>query len=164
MRELARVIELHIGKYPKMQAQDAIKLIYQNEFGGGHLIENEAASLQRIESECKASLLCGKMELEPIGNGLARLHLAQNSDAGAVNRIFIQSAKLIFGTADGLKAKLDVLLDLAKQKKLPFSKESIEEYILEHDFSLQPGHSPAFRRFYSPAYRVIFARLYKEII
>lgn len=34
-----------------MQAQDAVKLLYQSEFGGGHMIADEAESLRRLEEE-----------------------------------------------------------------------------------------------------------------
>ena len=41
----------HYMKHPKMQIQDMVKLIYQNEFGGGHFISDEKESLQRLTSE-----------------------------------------------------------------------------------------------------------------
>ena len=28
----------HFHRYPQMQLQDAVKLLYQSEFGGGHMI------------------------------------------------------------------------------------------------------------------------------
>ena len=37
--------------YPKMQIQHIVKLIYQNEFAGGHLIENEDDSLRKLQDE-----------------------------------------------------------------------------------------------------------------
>ena len=46
------------GLYPKMQPQDFIKLAYQSEFGGGHLIEDEAKSrnIWRRKSGCYRGL------------------------------------------------------------------------------------------------------------
>ena len=38
MEELKAILITHAKRYPLMQPRDAVKLIYQNEFGGGHLI------------------------------------------------------------------------------------------------------------------------------
>lgn len=40
-----------IERYPEMQVEDAVKLLYQSEFGGGHMIKNPQASLKRLEEE-----------------------------------------------------------------------------------------------------------------
>lgn len=40
MDALKAVLKAHGARYPKLQIQDAVKLIYQNEFGGGHLIRD----------------------------------------------------------------------------------------------------------------------------
>lgn len=41
----------HCAKYPRMQIQDAVKLLYQSEFGGGHMISDIGKSLDRIIEE-----------------------------------------------------------------------------------------------------------------
>ena len=46
---LRKVLLKHYACYPKMDIQDMVKLIYQNEFAGGHLIENEKASLEFLQ-------------------------------------------------------------------------------------------------------------------
>ena len=43
----------HIERYPEMELSDIIKLIYQSEFGGGHMIKNPKASLERLIKECR---------------------------------------------------------------------------------------------------------------
>ena len=40
MFELERILRQHADSYPLLQPTDAVKLIYQNEFGGGHLIRD----------------------------------------------------------------------------------------------------------------------------
>ena len=37
-----------------MQIQDMVKLIYQNEFAGGHMIKNEKDSMKRLYEEYTA--------------------------------------------------------------------------------------------------------------
>lgn len=48
---LEEVLIMHSNCYPKMQIQDIVKLIYQNEFGGGHLIKDKKDSLVKLEQE-----------------------------------------------------------------------------------------------------------------
>ena len=51
MEELKAILIAHAKRYPLMQPQDAVKLIYQNEFGGGHLIRAEEACLNYLRRE-----------------------------------------------------------------------------------------------------------------
>lgn len=48
MRDLLRE---HRKMYPCMQVQDAVKLLYQSEFGGGHMIANPQKSLEFLKQE-----------------------------------------------------------------------------------------------------------------
>ena len=43
----------HFHRYPQMQLQDAVKLLYQSEFGGGHMITSPEKSLKSLEDEWK---------------------------------------------------------------------------------------------------------------
>ena len=45
METLALILASHAERYPLMEPTDAVKLIYQNEFGGGHLIRDEESCL-----------------------------------------------------------------------------------------------------------------------
>ena len=45
------ILFAHASRYPLMEPRDAVKLIYQNEFGGGHLIRNEKACLEFLSKE-----------------------------------------------------------------------------------------------------------------
>jgi hypothetical protein len=40
-------------RYPEMKLQDVFKLIYQSEFGGGHMIEDKGKSLEWIKKEAE---------------------------------------------------------------------------------------------------------------
>ena len=52
--KLKRTVIEHIKKYPKAELQDILKMLYQNEFGGGHLVSDEAACLARLAAEYKS--------------------------------------------------------------------------------------------------------------
>ena len=41
----------HFHRYPQMQLQDAVKLLYQSEFGGGHMVTSPEKSLKSLEDE-----------------------------------------------------------------------------------------------------------------
>ena len=77
MEELRAILIAHARRYPLMQPRDAVKLIYQNEFGGGHLIRDEEACLNYLRREY------ADLEKDPtapmyedIGNGIVRVNLA----------------------------------------------------------------------------------------
>ena len=42
---LEKILVEHNRRYPCMQIQDMVKLIYQNEFAGGHLVSDRGMSL-----------------------------------------------------------------------------------------------------------------------
>ena len=54
MEELEKTLREQGKRYPQMECTDAVKLIYQNEFGGGHLIRDEAACLSYLRREYEA--------------------------------------------------------------------------------------------------------------
>ncbi len=58
---LEDILVKHYKRYPCMQIQDMVKLIYQNEFAGGHLINDENDSLSRLREEY--SIVTGKCKL-----------------------------------------------------------------------------------------------------
>ena len=82
MEELERILRQHAKRYPLMQPTDAVKLIYQNEFGGGHLIRDEQACLNYLRREYDSVEKDPDMPLcEEIGNGISRVNLAALEEA-----------------------------------------------------------------------------------
>ena len=49
--ELLNILKDHLQRYPQMQPQDVVKLLYQNEFGPGHLISDPLVCLNRLKDE-----------------------------------------------------------------------------------------------------------------
>lgn len=77
MEKLERILREHARRYPKMQPTDAVKLIYQNEFGGGHLIREEQVCMNYLRSEYASVEKDASIPLyEDIGNGIVRVNLA----------------------------------------------------------------------------------------
>lgn len=158
--ELRQVLSGHRIKYPGMELTDTVKLIFQNEFGGGHLIADETASLQWIRQEYESfrgSRHQWETPLwEAIGNGIYRLSLRcleEGLAATTLNRMFAESAKQIHGSAAGFERKLEILQEM----DLPFTQEEIETYLASYREKGYPpvSHSETYRQKYAPAYRVV---------
>ncbi|MDI6706307.1 MAG: hypothetical protein QME73_08635 [Bacillota bacterium] len=147
-----------------------VKLIYQNEFAGGHLIANEINSLKRLQEECRTlrqrsedrEIPPGSV-FEDIGNGLCRLHLAMlqwvDIDLATINRFFINTSNSVCGSIQNFEAKLEVFKQCCKNKLLPYPIDEVEAYL--HDCQSQGyppvRHSKIYRDSYSPAYRIVKA-------
>lgn len=184
MNELEEILISHYKKYPCMQIQDAVKLIYQNEFAGGHLISNEAESLARLREEivtggqtqchgdhgqgtCPLAQSvrpsCGEPLFEEIGNGLCRLNLRGLADRTVsletVNRFFIYTSETIKGTIRVFEKKLGILLDCCDKGTLTFKRDEAEEYVSAYKKQGYPpvSHSAIYREMYHPAYRIVLS-------
>lgn len=160
--KLIAILKRHVQKYPSLQVRDAVKLIYQNEMGPGHMVKSEADSLRRLEDELH-NVQAPPLRFEDIGNGLCRLHLApqlgQEVDIRTVNRFFLHTANTHRGSASALAEKLAALVAACRAGDLPFSVEEVEAFIQECAQRGYPpiSHSQEFRRQYTPAYRVVKA-------
>lgn len=162
--QLKQVLAAHAVRYLQMRPCDAVKLVFQNEFGGGHLISDPEASLSRLREEYAAVQRDPTVPLlEPIGNGMVRVMLSPLDPATypleALNRDFVRSAREHTGTRAAFLQKLNVLRALAADGIFSFSPAVLESYLAEYRQSGFPpvSHSPEYRAAYHPAYRVILA-------
>ena len=160
MEELEKILREHVKRYPLMQPYDAVKLIYQNEFGGGHLIRDEQAVLNYLRREYESVEKDSAMPLyEDIGNGIVRVNLAavKPEDLDQLGRDFIRSAAEHTGTRERFLQKLDVLRQLTEAGHFGFGMIEMESYLSEYIESGCPmvSHSEQYRQNYAPAYRII---------
>ena len=160
MKELEQILREHAKRYPKMQPADAVKLIYQNEFGGGHLIRDEQACLNYLHREyASVKKDPAAPQYEDIGNGIVRVNLAalKEEDLDQLGKDFIASAARHNGTLDSFLQKLDVLKELTAEGVFDFCTDDLCGYLLEYEESGYPivSHSKHYRENYLPAYRVI---------
>ena len=132
MEELRAILITHAKRYPLMQPTDAVKLIYQNEFGGGHLIRDEEACLNYLHREY------ADLEKDPtaplyedIGNGIVRVHLAvvKPENLEQLGRDFIRSAAKHKGTLDSFLNKLEVLRILTAEGVFAFDLDALNTYL-----------------------------------
>ncbi len=166
MNDLAKALTQHAIKYPFMEPCDAVKLIYQNEFGGGHLISDKAASLNRLKEEYQTVIQSGEIPfLEEIGNGIVRVNLAAMDANGLtiekLNDIFVVSSGIIQGIKESFIRKLNLLDKLTQEGIFAFDKFSLNAYLNDYVIHGYPpvSHSKIYRDIYKPSYRVIIRNM-----
>lgn len=153
----------HFSRYPLMQLRDMVKLICQNEFAGGHLINNSEDSLNRILEEYATLKPSTASEaFEDIGDGLCRAHLyaltSPRLSPATLNRLFVATAHSVNGSMERYIQKLRVLRQCCESGALPFSPAKVDAHITEAKSAKSCPlirHSDAYRTAYHPAYRVI---------
>ena len=160
MRELESVLKKHAKRYPRMEPTDAVKLIYQNEFGGGHLIRDADACLRFLRTEYESVPKDpAATRQEYIGNGIYRVNLAALTEAELedLGRDFIASAAAHKGDLSRFIKKLAVLRKLTAGGVFSFDSAQLEEYLTAYEQAEYPmvSHSAAYREHYKPAYRII---------
>ena len=164
-----------------MEPADLVKLIYQSEFAGGHLIADAAQSEVRMKEERRAASTAGAplfasvdpktgvRAFEDIGGGLCRLHLAALDALGlstaTANRFFVNTAQEVQGDVVHFEEKLGVLLDCCRKGLLPFGEAEAVAYIVQLKEKGYPpvSHSEVYRKTYHPAYRVVSTK-YRDYI
>ncbi len=161
--ELRGILAAHGARYPRMEPRDAVKLVYQNEFGGGHLIADPAENLERLRAEWSTTSRDPAASLlEDLGNGMARVNLAALAEGELedLERDFLSSARRHTGNRERFLAKLDLLRELAGEGALPFSRAALEDFLKEYVNAGCPAlsHSEGYRAAYRPAYRVVERR------
>jgi hypothetical protein len=166
MFELERILRHHADRYPLMQPTDAVKLIYQNEFGGGHLIRDEESCLGYLRGEYAALEKDANAPIaEEIGNGILRVNLAavQAEELERLGKTFIRSALAHTGTLDSFLQKLEVLRQLAREGVFCFDAQGLEAYLSAYEMAGYPmvSHSETYRQNYRPAYRVVLQSLWQ---
>ncbi len=162
MESITRLLRGELARRPASTLVDAAKLLYQSEFGCGHLIRDEAGAREYLFRELEE---CEKADLpltEPIGGGYVRLNLSPAGnimDRETIFRIFLLSAREKPGTAEGFREKLALLYDIG------FNRADVDSFLSGYEAAGLPmlSHSPAYREAYRPAYRVISERLARFI-
>jgi len=169
MSDLSNILIQHALKYPLMEPADAVKLIYQNEFGGGHLISDKEACLNRLQNEYQTVIQKTDIPLfEDIGNGIVRINLAaldtNGLTVGMLNDIFVASSEIIKGSKKSFLNKLNILEKLTRKGIFKFDNYSLQAYLEEYlSLGCPPvSHSRIYRDAYKPAYRVICRNLLPE--
>ena len=166
---IADVLLTHFEKYPATEPQDAVKLIYQQEFGPEHLIRDEGKALSMLRQEMAglAGDGAGEALYESIGNGLCRLNLrpckARGIAAEDVCRLFVETARRVRGDKKRFRQGIAELRQLAEEGETPFDPIDLDLFLARYPASCPAvHHSEAYRAAYRPAYRIVLQKLVKD--
>lgn len=164
-----------LSREPAAEALDALKWLYQSEFGCGHLLPARAQCAQRIAQELAQTQADGALPAyTPLGGGLCRLHLrnplARTLPPERIACMMQATQRRVRGSQAGLESKLAGLAALAETHgphapaavlpRLPFTADAL--HTVWRDWlaagSMPPSHSDRYRAAYAPAYRVVLRR------
>ena len=169
INEFIEILKRHAEKYPLMQPCDAVKLIYQSEFLGGHMIKSPEQSLLRLTEEySRVEKTPGAELFEYIGNGVFRVNLSaldvRKYPLSDLNRDFCESANLRHGSMESFLEKLDILVSEFSQFGFGISEEDLKIYLEKYREANCPAvsHSDEYRLAYKPAYRVVVKKGERE--
>ena len=145
--------------HPFSQPQDYIKLIFQSEFGPGHLIPNPDYARKRLYDEWEKVKNLPAEQPQDIGGGYIRLCIKgiDESELEKINHLFVTAANEKSGSDSGFMAKLDLLRDIASEGLLPFDANKADTAVKEYlAGGIRPtSHTETYHSHYSPAYRVV---------
>ena len=159
MNDIRQILLCHARRYPAMQPIDAIKLLYQREFGGGHLIKDAKKSLDRLKEEFNTISKTDALYIESIGDSMCRVYLggADETLLPLINEMFVLGANVKRGRRDQFAAALRELSALAAEGAMPFASPALEAVLDDYRAAGYPmvSHSDIYRESYHPAYRVM---------
>lgn len=168
---LEDILLQHFAQYPQMEPQDAVKLIYQQEFGPEHMIKDAAKSLAALKMEIAQLQSSGAKEplYESIGNGLCRLNLRpcrdRNIPAEDVNRLFVETAQGMEGDKKRFRQGIRALQKLAEEGETPFDAVELDMFLARYPDSCPAlHHSVTYRLAYAPAYRIVAQKKLKAYL
>lgn len=169
LTDLHDILRTHAALYPLMQPTDAVKLLYQNEFGGGHMIADEDACRAYLHREYAATEHDASCPLcTDIGSGIVRVNLAALApeQVSALGDAFIASANSHKGDKARFLEKLDLLRRLTAEGLFSFTAAELEDYLAAYAAQDYPpvSHSETFRAAYRPAYRIVLRGLLPDIL
>lgn len=145
--------------YPALRPEDLLKALHQSVFGCGHFVTDEAAGLERLREELARLPQGAVSRAEALDGPYVRLHLGELGGLSprTLYRLFALSAEAPAGGAAALEEKLQRLLNLAREGRLPFSCDETARAVASWRTAGFPAchHSEEFRAAYAPAYRVI---------
>ncbi len=164
--EIRAFLAEYAKKWPLLQIDDLIKLLYQSAFGCGHFAPDAARVLAFLEEETAGITPDESAALmEPILGGYARVNLApyaaQGMELKTLARLFMRAANE--PQREGARAWFEEALGcfetMAQEGALPFSGEAVRARLCAYRAAGCPAlhHSEAFRAAYHPAYRVMRA-------
>ena len=123
---MKEILKDHLKKYPQMQIQDAVKLLFQSEFGPGHLLRNTDYARKLLVEEIELTK-DDESAIEKISDQYVRFYLGNLTldDIDDVLGAMIESAQ-IQGSKENFMKKLSDLKEINL-----FDGDELDEYLNE---------------------------------
>ncbi|MCH4207292.1 MAG: hypothetical protein LKF79_04320 [Solobacterium sp.] len=169
MEEIENILSEQAKRYPLMEPQDCVKLIYQNEFGAKHAAKNADYVMQQLQEEYESVQADAGMPLiEPIGNYRCRLNLARAKTiltAGEIGQWFLTDAKCAPGSLAEFMDKLKLFKKHWAEYGFNYTQDQVDEFLSWYRSHGYPSvhHSTLYKKTYDPHYRVMFQRDYQDL-
>jgi hypothetical protein len=162
-QKFLQILIEHKKKYPLMQIEDFVKLIYQSEYGMTNYQER-SPSFNLLSFEMMRESKFRPQPFEDIGNGMVRIYL--NHPYVSLPNLFMAIKKTIFKTAGDdfeFREKLNYLEIF--HKELGISLDDFKAYVdkIEKEGTMNISHSETYIKNYNTAYRVISKDFLKEV-
>lgn len=162
---LSRLIDQHLRWYPYMEPRDVYKLLYQGVLGPEHNVVDENAFRERALAEYAPLEACQEERLSesvrPDGS-LLRINLRafkfRDGDLESLITDCLSAGRQEWGEPEELKVAWDAFCGLCREGRWPgFSPASVSECSVWLKARGYPAvhHSPAYRTYYQPSYRLI---------
>ncbi len=161
-----KIIKEHLRRYPAMQLQDLVKLVFQRTFGPEHMITNVDKSLVLLKKELAGVEFDPNAELaEDIGEQFVRIRLTAAKNlisAEKLNEIFVLSAQKRQNAVQDFEKTFELI---KSDSSLPFPINEIDEYLEAYRAANYPAisHSDVYKREYEPHYRVVNKKFLNDI-
>ena len=146
------ILRAHWARYPLMEPQDAVKILYQRAFGTGHMVDSREGALKRLREEMALVQKDPATPLfESIGADLTRMNLASPEFPALETAAGMFYASARMSRNQRFEKELDQL-----ERLWPECAPFIAAY--RANDCPPPGHSEMYREAYRPAYRVVLAK------
>ena len=168
---LLQIIHDQIRRHPGFYIQDLYKMVYQAVCGGSHFLGNHADTKNHLQEEWNNTERIPKAEtllelIDPRGE-IMRVNIRIFKKIGGpldqLLQIFIESVKTFQKDRSRLVETWEKIMDLAEEKKVPFSRTLLEDFLIEqgkNDFAMV-HHSDPYIEFNRPSYRIVLKRLWQ---
>ncbi len=168
------LVKRHINLRPASTEQDIYKLLFQSCLGLGHLLESPSKALFYLEREMgqvKPDLLIEDL-VEDISlcHPVARINLKPYKKSGlSAHQLFdimLKTEKQFIPSKKLFITAWSAYSDLVWIGKLPGDADRIEKLTFNYRSEGFPPahHSDQYRKFYSPAYRIVDSQLFSTYI
>lgn len=159
---MTRLMEYHLLRYPHLRVQDAYKMLYQGEFGVGHLLGDGRGARQYLMEELATMDTADRGEelLEPVSpdGSMVRVNLRPFRRLGLSPDVLVGA---MLATVAETRGDTSRFLSVWEQfagivRGGSFSPEDLrvwDERVRRRELPVA-HHSPEYVREYQPAYRV----------